>query len=75
MKKILFLNVSEIIFVYKTIDIFLIYNPPCKECLVQNMCISNVRYSNGDFICIKIKKCKRLINFINSNKFFRSIIP
>lgn len=74
-KEILFLNSSEVVFIYKTVNNFMSYNPPCQTCLIQGMCLSNVSYSNNDFICIKIKKCKKLINFINSNKFFRSIIP
>ena len=74
-KEILFLNSSEVVFIYKTVNNFMKHNPPCKDCLIQGMCLSNVSYNNNDFICIKIKKCKQLINFINNNKFFRSIIP
>jgi hypothetical protein len=49
------------------------YNPPCKDCLVCNMCI-NEKLNNVSaevfepYLYIKI--CDKLKNFINNNKLF-----
>jgi len=49
------------------IDEFLKINPPCKECLVQAMCISDISLTyNQDLYkeCIKFKPCVIIENFL-----------
>ena len=55
-----------------TMDAFMKYNPPCKECLVRSMCLtfylSNYLYSSP---VIKSKPCNILYEFLLNNKNFR----
>lgn len=46
-----------------TIKEFMKHNPPCKQCLIQAICI---RYNNH----LEIKACDKLKNFIMNNKYF-----
>jgi len=55
---------------------FMDYDPPCKECLVKTMCM-NIEYNNPntvyEFLCLEIKRCDKLIEFIIYNKEFDSL--
>jgi uncharacterized protein (UPF0179 family) len=44
-------------------------NPPCKECLVQSMCITNKDngYNTG---ILRIRACDRLNDFVENNYWF-----
>ena len=60
------------------IDKFIELNPPCKECLVQNMCIFAAEYIEAkneveDKIASKIfvKACKKLDEFMKKEKWFK----
>ena len=52
---------------------FFEYTPPCKECLINNMCISDHRIvddvsSVRDYILVKY--CNQLKKFIDNNECF-----
>lgn len=51
-----------------TWDKFMKYNPPCKECLVQGMCITHHDYFSEPFVTTKA--CNILYEFITNNKYF-----
>lgn len=54
---------------YTTVDIFIGINPPCKECLIQSMCIITTDNSYDKQI-LRIKICEKLNKFMeNSNRF------
>ena len=55
----------------KTLDEFLEYNPPCKECLVQSMCLKDRIYidsNNKSYRGINLKLCEKLKGFIDKNR-------
>ena len=52
------------------INRFMKYNPPCKECLVQNMCLEEYMPITKQ-ISLQLKKCEKLDKFINSRIFFK----
>lgn len=64
---------KKIIYIKLASEEFLKYNPPCKECLIQNMCITdfNIR-DNGILLyhLIKIEYCHLLKKFINDDTHF-----
>jgi hypothetical protein len=56
-----------------TISQFMKYNPPCKECLVQNMCMRFLYNNCGsvfEFLELEFKRCDNLIDFMLYNKDF-----
>jgi hypothetical protein len=59
-----------------TILQFMDYDPPCKECLVKIMCM-NTQYNNPnsvyEYLCLKIKRCNKLINFVLYDKNFDTL--
>lgn len=54
-----------------TIDEFNKYNVPCKECLVQSMCITEQNNINNIFVKegIKLQLCENIKRFININDY------
>lgn len=54
-----------------TLEEFIKYDPPCKECLVQPTCLivrkHNISYKRVDDIELKI--CEKLEKFLTINKF------
>jgi hypothetical protein len=54
---------------YTPLDTFMGTNPPCKECLIQNMCIDITpnTYHKEE---LKIRTCDRLTNFVENNYWF-----
>jgi len=51
-----------------TINNFMKYNPPCKDCLVQCMCLLNRDNSSPPHI--RAKTCNILYKFIKENRSF-----
>ncbi len=62
----------------RTIEEFMEFNPPCKECIVQAVCVSYthpiyVEYKDAtheEFLLIEINGCKKLNEFIYGNPSF-----
>lgn len=52
-----------------TINKFMKYNPPCKECLVQSMCLK--ANDNVSPPWIRTRLCGKLNEFIITNKFIK----
>jgi hypothetical protein len=48
------------------------FNPPCKDCLVQNMCI-NTTDNSYDKQVLNIKTCEKLNRFLKKSKNFKRI--
>jgi hypothetical protein len=61
-----------------TIKEFMEFNPPCKECIVQAVCVSYahpmyIEYEDAaheEFLLIKINSCKELEEFVCWNPSF-----
>jgi hypothetical protein len=56
-----------------TISQFMDYNPPCKECLINIMCMElSCRncVSVFQYLELRIKKCDKLMDFMIYNKNF-----
>jgi hypothetical protein len=53
---------------YTTLDAFMKSNPPCKECLIQSMCIINKTSRYYDKL--EINSCNRLNEFSLNNYWF-----
>ncbi len=51
----------------QTIEEFMEFNPPCKECLVQSMCLKY--YNDISPPWIRTRLCANLNEFILANKF------
>ncbi len=54
---------------------FLQYDPPCKKCLINNMCLSdhhaNLPYTNLPcYDYMMVRYCGELKKFLNNNKLF-----
>ena len=62
------LTKKEHVYVYDTIDKFLEYDPPCKECLVQVTCIQKLKFSFVPYLFIKM--CDELKVFVINNDGF-----
>ena len=59
-----------------SLDNFMSYNPPCKECLIQGMCLTEYEYDipNEDMYHeITIYLCERMNEFINNNSAFEEL--
>lgn len=59
--------------IYTAVNNFMEYNPPCKECLIQTMCIREdlahpTRDSMPDHL--HIKTCTKLKDFVTNHKLF-----
>lgn len=52
--------------VSSSLDNFMKYNPPCKECLVQVTCIEEEKHLDLP-PCLIIIMCKKLIKFLIAN--------
>jgi len=48
--------------IYLTINEFINFNPPCKDCLVQSICFSCIK-SQLDAEWIRIRHCDLLVKF------------
>jgi hypothetical protein len=70
MKKIYYIiSVNERVYIHATLKEFLEYNIPCKDCLIQNMCLDYKENIHAWQLVIN-KPCKKLDNSIYKNKFF-----
>lgn len=58
-----------------TLNEFLTHNPPCKECLIQPMCMFMGNYFDRKGIKPKlfVKACKKLDKFMERKKCFKYI--
>jgi hypothetical protein len=56
---------NNYIYIYHSIDDFFKVNPPCKECLVNSMCITDIRKM---VVGIQIKSCSLLKEFIRKEQ-------
>ena len=54
---------------YTSLDTFMGSCPPCKECLVNTMCI-NITDNKYDKEELKIRTCDRLNDFVKNNYWF-----
>lgn len=68
MKDILYFSVNNnrIYMHRRSLDQFMTYNPPCKKCLVQTMCVTDTDtglYKSGYKLIIK-SGCKELFEFL-----------
>ena len=54
---------------YTPLDTFMGSCPPCKECLVQNMCI-DITPNNYEKEVLTIRACDRLNEFVENNYWF-----
>jgi len=62
--KILYADgLNNYIYVYNTMHVFFKTNPPCKECLVQSMCLKANDNISSPWIRTRI--CNKLIKFID----------
>jgi len=64
---------GDYVFILTDYSNFMRYKPPCKNCLVCNMCIIekdqlNSAYIDKNYLYIKI--CEKLKHFISYNKLF-----
>jgi len=54
-----------------SIDHFMKYNPPCKECLIQNMCLTEYEYDipneKNVYYEMTIELCERMEEFMNND--------
>lgn len=59
-----------------TIEDFMKKDPPCKECLVQSMCLTEYEYDVPNEIKVyyemTIDLCERMNEFINNDSEFNS---
>jgi hypothetical protein len=51
----------------QSMDEFMTSNPPCKECLIQVMCLK----PNNKYSFIKTRSCAILNEFILANKYIK----
>ena len=64
----------EYLYVTLTIDNFLLYDPPCKECLIQATCLHNATAVNNEYIkYLYIEMCHELKIFVTYNKFLKKL--
>ena len=78
-KNIIYYRIGYRTLIYeRTIEEFMEFNPPCKECLVQAVCVSYARpmyveykdAAHEEFLLIKIRGCKDLEEFVKRNPVF-----
>lgn len=64
-------NKNRILLHRRSIEEFMTYNPPCKECLVRSICLSDTDtglYKTGYKLVIN-NGCKKVFDFLeNHNK-------
>ncbi len=61
------------VLIYTRYNNFMEHNPPCKKCLIQNMCIrENIEHETLDSppTHLYIRSCKELRDFIVNSKIF-----
>ena len=63
------------IIIYARADKFLRYNPPCKECLVQAICLNNeysylINYEKFGDNYMELNLCDILIDFVTNSNLF-----
>jgi len=69
LKKILYADGSDNnIYLYCKLNIFIKLNPPCKECLIQSMCIKDISVLLDEYAGVQIKSCDLLREFINKEQ-------
>jgi len=67
MDKVKYIRIGIYSYIYYTpLDIFMGANPPCKECLIQPMCIRDDR----ELKILTVKSCDRLNEFAKNNYWF-----
>ena len=67
MDKVRYTRIGIISYIYYTsLDIFMRSNPPCKECLINTMCI----YDDCTVKVLTIRACDRLNKFVKNNYWF-----
>lgn len=67
---------DDILYIYDlTINEYLNKNTPCKECLVNTICLNDkdIVYGKNNLPILKIKLCKKLKNFIENNNKYRDV--
>jgi hypothetical protein len=52
-----------------TIKGFMKFNPPCKECLIQSMCLTEYEYATPE---LTMKLCEKMYNYIIIDKHFKT---
>jgi len=57
-------GIENYIYLYCKLNIFFKTNPPCKECLVQSMCMKDISVLVDDYAGLQIKSCNLLKEFI-----------
>lgn len=74
MNKLIYFRSNRYAYIYyTTIDIFMGINPPCKKCLIQNMCMRFLYNNCGsvfEYLELEFKRCDNLIDFMLYNKDF-----
>jgi hypothetical protein len=69
MKRILYADgLNNYIFIYHEINVFFKINPPCKDCLVQPICLEDMGDLLENFVCIQINSCSLLKEFIRKEQ-------
>jgi len=61
-------GLNNYIFVYCKLNTFFKINPPCKECLIQSMCIENEDVLLDIVLGFQIKSCSLLKEFIKKEQ-------
>lgn len=67
---------DRILYIYDlTIDKYLNENTPCKDCLVNTICLNDKElvYGKNNLPILKIKLCKKLKNFVENNNKYRGV--
>ncbi len=69
MRKILYSDgLNNYIYIYHKLNVFLKISPPCKQCLIQSMCLEDIGDLLENFVCIQIKSCNLLKEFIKKEQ-------
>lgn len=59
---------NNYIFLYCRLNIFLRINPPCKECLIQAICLKDISDLLDEFVGYEIRSCSLLKEFIRKEQ-------
>jgi len=60
----------EKVSIHTNLKDFFKQNPPCCDCLVQSMCISEYNITVYKYICLHISLCDKLKKFVECSEFF-----
>ena len=67
--KILYADgLNDYIYLYCKLNTFFKTNPPCKECLIQVICLEDISDLLDDFVGFQIKSCDLLKEFIRKEQ-------